>query len=352
MSTTNKLFILFFLLSLAGTSLARGRLRDSYQHFFPDVRAEITEALTQNCSSLFNSYLQEDVILYGSYCVKTYSCIVENLDQYTQANMASSGVLLGLTPWLLSTLGSTTIEMSLLSSRRPLLAAMLVLGSPAMNPVRAFVDYNPIETQLSPGDKYLAPSKVSGTTCAFYILLEFVAAAASIANLATMSWTLARNTISTMSCDDSDILAELWIGLALFTHLFGIITFVSRAEIGVDCEERDAKWNFRKARLWLGLVREFRLCVNQQPLQTTWGKENWKFFFWSWLAAFYTVAHLAFGTLVFSSLSFVGECSRTLSLKKDVLNAMKEFLMRRKLPLALQLPPLYVDLSLLMSLRV
>jgi len=92
--------------------------------------------------------------------------------------------------------------------------------------------------------------------------------------------------------------------------------------------------------------------VNQQPLQTIWGKENWKFFFWSWLAAFYTVAHLAFGTLVFSSLSFVGECSRTLSLKKDVLNAMKEFLMRRKLPLALQLPPLYVDLSLLMSLRV
>jgi len=113
-----------------------------------------------------------------------------------------------------------------------------------------------------------------------------------------------------MSCDDSDTLAELWIGLALFTHLFGIITFISRAEIGVDGEERNAKWNFRKARQWLGLVREFRLCVNQQPLQTTWGKENWVFFFWSWLAAFYTVAHLAFGTLVFSSLSFVGECSR------------------------------------------
>jgi hypothetical protein len=327
-------------------------LRDSYQHFFPDVRAEITEALIQNCSSLFKSYLQEDIILYGSYCVKIYSCIVENLDQYTQANMASWGVLLGLTPWLLSTLGSTTIEMSLLSSRRPLLAAMLVLGSPAMNPVRAFDDYNPIEKQLLLGLKQWAPSKVSGTRCAFYILLEFAAAAASIANLATMSWTLARNTISTMSCDDSDTLAELWIGLVLFTHLFGIITLVSRAEIEVDGEERDVKWKFRKVRHWLRLVREFRLCVNQQPLQITWGEENWKFFFWSWLAAFYTVAHLAFGTLVFSSLSFVGECCRALSLKKDVLNAMKEFLMRRKLPLALRLLQLYVDLSLLMSLRV
>ena len=76
-----------------------------------------------------------------------------------------------------------------------------------------------------------------------------------------------------MSCDDSDTLVELWIGLALFTHLFGIITFLSRAEIEVNREERDAKWNFRKARHWLGLVREFRLCVNQQPLQTTWGKK-------------------------------------------------------------------------------
>ena len=64
---------------------------------------------------------------------------------------------------------------------------MLVLGSPAMNPVRASVNYNPTEEQLSLGDKQWALSKVSGTRCAFYIVLEFVAAAANIANLATMS---------------------------------------------------------------------------------------------------------------------------------------------------------------------
>lgn len=307
MSPTDKLVILCLVLSLAGISLARGRLRDSYQHFFPDVEAEITEALTHNCSSLFKSYLQEEVILYGTYCVKTYSCILENIDQYTQANMAASAVLLGLTPWILGNLGSTTIEMSVLSSRRPLLAVMLVLGSPAMKQLRAFENYNPIEKQLSLERGQWSPSQISGIRCTFYIILQFAAAAGSIVNLATMSWTLGRNTISTMSCDDSDTLVELWIGLALLTHLFGIITFFSRAEIEVDRKVRLRKRSFQKGRVWLGLVREFKLCVNQEPLRITWGEENWKFAFWSWLAAFYTVAHLAFGTLVFSSLSFVGE---------------------------------------------
>ncbi len=188
---------MFLLFCLAETSFARGRLRDSYQHFFPGDQAEITEALTQNCSSLFESYLQEEVILYGSYCVKTYSCILENTDQYIQANMASSAVLLDLTLWILNSLGSTTIEMSELSSRRPLLAVMPVLGSPAMDPVKAFENHDPIDKQISRQDGQWSPSKISGMRSNFYVL-EFIAATESIANLATMSWTLGRNTISTI----------------------------------------------------------------------------------------------------------------------------------------------------------
>lgn len=305
-----KLLSLYFLFSLVGTTFARGRLRDSYQHFFPDVQTEVTKVLGQNCSSLFESYREEQVTLYGTYCVKTYSCILQNLSEYTKANMASATVLLGLTPWILSTMGSTTIEMSLLSSRRPLLAALLVLGSPTMKPTRPFEYYNPFADQLALGKGQWAPSKVTGTRRFIFVLLEFLVASGSIANLATMSWTLGLNTIAVISCDDSDSLVELWIALAIFAHLFGIITFFSRAEIHTDRRERASISVFQKARDWLSLIWEFKLCVNQKPLNVTWGEENWKFAFWSWFAAGYTVAHLLFGTLVFSSLSFVGQCSR------------------------------------------
>jgi hypothetical protein len=309
MSSKKELILLYCLFSLASISFAKGRARESFQHFFGDVKAEITTVLAQNCSSELESYRKEDVTLYGTWCVKTYSCVAEHLSGYTSANMAASGVLLGLTPWILSTLGSSTIEMSLLSSRRPVLAFLLVLGSPALLPTKPFEEYNPIEKVLTGKQGQWTPSPLLGPNARRLVMLEFFLAAGCIGNLAQLSWTLALNTISTMSCDDSDTLVELWIALAIIAHFLGIITFFSRAEIKVS--EREKHSHFRRARHWYGLLREGRLCVNQEHLDFTWGNENLKFAIWSWLAAVYTVAHLTFGTAVLSSLSFVGEYSQT-----------------------------------------
>jgi hypothetical protein len=52
--------------------------------------------------------------------------------------MTSAAVLLGLTPFILASLGSNTTELALISSRRPILAILLVLGSPSVNPIRTF----------------------------------------------------------------------------------------------------------------------------------------------------------------------------------------------------------------------
>lgn len=58
--------------------------------------------------------------------------------EYTKANFASASVLLGLTPPVLATAGSTTPELALLASRRPMITITIVLGSPAVNALRAF----------------------------------------------------------------------------------------------------------------------------------------------------------------------------------------------------------------------
>lgn len=59
--------------------------------------------------------------------------------------MARAAVLLDLARWILGTLGSSTTEMSLLSSRQPVWVALLVLSSPAMNSIEIFEHHISIE---------------------------------------------------------------------------------------------------------------------------------------------------------------------------------------------------------------
>lgn len=287
------------------TGVQGRRQRTAFQLFFPDVRTELEQALTQNCSDLFHSYENEHVRVYGKFCVKTFSCIMQNIPEYTKANMASAAVLLGLAPWILSTLGSSTTEMSLLSSRRPIMAALLVLSSPAMNPIKPFENRNPVDEYLQRQRGQMLPSIPTRWLDILYVFGELVVVFANLANLSTLCWDLARKTIPVMSCD-SDELTYLWVGLALITHILGIITFFARAKLPLSNKTKGVRaWISRR----VALVHEFSTCArscNETKFELEWGKENWKFIISSWIAAAYTVAHLAFGTLVFSSLAFVG----------------------------------------------
>lgn len=298
--------VFFWLIYFLLVTGAQGRRqRTAFQHFFPDVRTELEQALAQNCSDLFHSYENEHVRVYGKFCVKTFSCVMQNIPEYTKANMASAAVLLGLAPWILSTLGSSTTEMSLLSSRRLILAALLVLSSPAMNPIKPFEYRNPIDEYLQRQRGQMLPSIPTRQLNILYVVVELLIVFANLANLSTLCWDLARKTIPVMSCD-SDELSYLWVGLALITHILGIITFFTRARFPISEKRKGVRaWISRRA----ALVHEFSTCArscNETKFELEWGDENWKFIISSWVAAIYTVAHLAFGTLVFSSLAFVG----------------------------------------------
>jgi len=67
------LFSVLCALALAAKSHAY-RKRDSFKDFFPDVKEELTNAVNNNCSNLYQLYVHERITLYGQYCVKTFSC--------------------------------------------------------------------------------------------------------------------------------------------------------------------------------------------------------------------------------------------------------------------------------------
>ncbi|PMD16235.1 hypothetical protein NA56DRAFT_753326 [Hyaloscypha hepaticicola] len=160
LNLVNTVFKLQIILLLVFVDHALGwRSRRSSQHFFTDVEVEIESAVINNCSAIFEDYLNEHITLYGTQCVGMYSCIMANISNYANDNMASAAVLLGFIPFILASLGSNTIELALIASRRPILAILLVLGSPSVNPIRTFDYPNPVE-DFDEGESKFVLSKI------------------------------------------------------------------------------------------------------------------------------------------------------------------------------------------------
>jgi hypothetical protein len=222
--------------------------------------------------------------------------------EYIKSNMATASVLLGLTPVILATLGSSTTELSLLSSHRPVLAFLLVLGSPAVNPIRSY-DYPDPKVELRQKKwrwDFPKRSQMGNIVC---VMVELLFAISSIANLADLCRMIAFNTIAVVSCDFSDVVVAIWIGLAVITHLSGLVTFSTRFEM-VDHGTTEPRSTYTRIRGWLR--SEFSPCVTHTKHELKWGDQNKYFIVCSFFTSVYTMAHLTGGILILSSLSFVG----------------------------------------------
>ncbi|KAH8816382.1 hypothetical protein F5884DRAFT_852825 [Xylogone sp. PMI_703] len=300
--------ILLYVLCFS-TVVVAVRSRNSFVHFFPEVAPELHDIVIHNCSDAYQQYINEHVILYGKNCVKMFTCIMEAAGEYTKSNMGSATVLLGLTPSILATVGSTTPELAFLASRRPLFTTLIVLGSPAVNALRSFhfseaisgfVDH---QAQTLAASNTRLPSANNQTHYVFHLqpkrqilisVLEIVVAIGSLCNIAQICYEINLKTIAVMSCDNSDMLVELWVGLAMVTHGLGVAAFFTRSRrLHRNCTE------------WLAYEVTASEFMPQKRLR--WDPEsNWKFIAFSWITTVFTVCHLAFGTLLFSSLMFVG----------------------------------------------
>jgi len=317
MSKMQVLALILLSIHLVSTS----RTRRQFQHFYPDVREDIEAAIAANCSQEKKDYLAERITIYGPQCPILYSCIIDNIPSYKKDNMTSAAVLLGLTPFILALLGSNTTELALIALKRPLLSTLLVLGSPSVNPIRTF-DYPKLDEDLEDGENKLEVMRIDprsrhSTSNNIIITIEYLLVGLSVGNLMQLSWQLTLNTIAVTSCD-SDMLVQLWIGCAIFTHIFGIATFLTGTKIPGQQQDRARSfWRRMGARLLWGIkcfrcssIKEWLYwetipCAAHPELTRRGKKQNKKFIFFSWLASTYTLTHVGFGVTVLSSLAFV-----------------------------------------------
>jgi hypothetical protein len=279
-----------------------------FEQFYPQTADVFTGIMANNCSSIFHQYLETPdkplVVAYRT-CALVIDCVLSNSPESIKANMASASVVLGLLPTIIALLGSTTPELSLLSSRRPLLAFLLSIGSPTVNPVRTFKYHDPVLALQEGRSKAIRHTKFQSS---LIVLLQYLALTAAVTNVWTVTWQLAQKTIMNISCG-SLYLETLWVGFAVVVHFFGTIAFATRSKTKYPDEDKaeDASL-FRSTRAWLRRWprNEFSLCATHTTHILSWRKENNWFLVISWFTSVATVCHIIYGTAILSSAIFIG----------------------------------------------
>ena len=147
-------------------------------------------------------------------------CILANTTETIKANMASAGVVLGLMPSLLSSLGPTLAESSMVLLERPFLSFLLALGAPAFYPSRPFDHQDPLDAFKQPSRK-LPQIPSSCWAHVLISLLQYLLALAAAVNVVSASLQLGLKTIVTWKKDQS-YLPLLWVISPLAIHLCGV----------------------------------------------------------------------------------------------------------------------------------
>lgn len=150
-------------------------------------------------------------------CKSMATCLLQNIDDFDNADMQSATIILGLMPTILSYVSPTVGEIALISSRRPVLAILLVLGAPAIFATRPFDFNNPRESLKKDVGTFVlhkqSPFRATITTIAQYLLLSL-----AVANCLLNSVQLGSSTILSWKCSWS-YLQLGWNFMPLAPHL-------------------------------------------------------------------------------------------------------------------------------------
>ncbi|MCJ1423312.1 hypothetical protein MMC29_001194 [Sticta canariensis] len=213
--------------------------------------------------------------------------------------MASASVALALTPPLLAGLGQSLAEISLLSSQRPVLSALLALGAPAMYINRVF-EYNhpPDALKYLPGNRGLP--RLPPSLSLIVTSIEYFLAAATVANNTELAISMGVRSVLAWGCN-SWAMPLLWVLFPVPLHVI--------ATLGYRCTSIPGCRFWRSLtmdRFWRFFTKEVTLSSNCKSFPIPEGAPTTVAIISQLLASALAVGHVVLGTLVLSSLIFIG----------------------------------------------
>ncbi|GKU01263.1 hypothetical protein FLAG1_03388 [Fusarium langsethiae] len=222
-------------------------------------------------------------------------CIINYSPEYMKAGMAAANVILGLTPAILSSLGSGVEETSTLfiCGRRPFLALCLCLGSPGVPPLRLF-EHRQLSQPLERRQGRLKLQRYSFSTETLILIAEYLIVFASIANVAQLGHEMGSRVVLVFAPHLSYLIL-LWLFIGATAHIFAALSLSLRVRI----ENEDYNGAIAGLQSWIvpwcgrGTTKIFFL------------PETLFYSFFVGFVSLLIAAHIIFGTLVFSSVLFI-----------------------------------------------
>ncbi|KAM5378608.1 hypothetical protein ACJZ2D_004407 [Fusarium nematophilum] len=291
------------------TRLAEDSLPSShsqFQSFFPTFDSWYRGGIAASCEEQNAAYVNTSLpdppnsghqIAWG-----LVNCILDELQEVAKAEMAISGILLGLLPAALAQIGPSQAEIAFLSIRRPFLSLLLYVGTPAPNPSHGNVYAAPVEFLRSPEPMAFLSGLPHAPSVGLVALslLEYAAASAAAANCAYQTYRLTYQAVSLAP------ITVLLRGLTETAVLFGWIIllvpihFVNMAVFRLRYRELPPRRSWASA-----IADELRPCCSGSAVFLEERKTSLLQVLLSFLLTVAACLHVMAGTVLLGSVLFI-----------------------------------------------
>ena len=253
-----------------------------------------------------------------AWCQKGAICIYDNIDAYTQTELAGAGVMLGLAPATLAVLGPGDQSLAFLSLERPIFSMLLASSTATLSVGYPFSRNSP----LRPLSEALETEWLVDSVLPMGLLdkpglistLQYLLAAAATANTVQMSYDITRKTIISWSCPNwAWVLC--WSFVPLFLHIIGMVVYrytiireprpQSQAAFNESQYQDGHQPRSSIKRVWEWLKdRELRPCSKRVLPKYTIKYSLWSQILW-WTPRTGSYLQYLMGIAIFSSILFV-----------------------------------------------
>lgn len=235
------------------SAAASGALpRHKFDAWFGTYAHHFEKSSTVVCSSTLRRYRNSgpDASVANFKVAHHADCILANTTETIKANMGSAGVILGLMPSLLSAMGPSLTESSMLVLERPFLSVLLAIGGPALYPLRPYDQHDALQGWKEP---FRTPPRIPSSYWARVLvsLLQYLLALAAAVNVVEASLQLGFKTVVTWNKNQS-YLPLAWVIFPLGIHLIAMLRLYLFSE--KVCPPRSS--SLRRSELLMSTSRE------------------------------------------------------------------------------------------------
>jgi hypothetical protein len=293
------------------------RYYDQFSSWYPEYGFIFQNLLEQNCSQEYHTYLygtEDDTPVpwndgggeYTMYIEPVVQCLLENSSPYLMSSLIMSQLLLALTPTVLASVGVSSTETSLIAvvGKRPLLAAMLALASPATYISRAFKHKEILKLLLEKDSKYHRKMMDIPRLRHLFVPFQYVLAAAALANVIIVDWNLGIRAICMIS-PSFIYFPTIWTIFSIVLHGLMAISYHFRIKTNFEVDKPSTPGGF-SSQIRQFLVHEFSLLGTYNVSSFSIPRETLMVIILDWSHSVLTIVQLLCGTLMFAGMLFIG----------------------------------------------